>query len=160
MNGFQIALIGCAASLVVGFGAGWKVHDWADASAKLQAVEHVTAVVQKQDAAAQTAAVKDQAHQDQVRTVTKTITQEVPVYVTAQTDARFPVPWGFVRLHDEAARGVSASPADPGRPDDAASDVTASEAASVVVTNYGACNAAIQRLTDLQALLRTDGLAK
>jgi hypothetical protein len=65
-------------------------------------------------------------------------------------------------LHDAAAAGddLSAAAADPGRPDDAASDVTASEAAGVIVANYGACHADQSRLAELQAWARSMGLAR
>ena len=72
------------------------------------------------------------------------------------------MPWGFVRLHDAAAAGddLSAAAASLTRPDDAASDVAASEAAGVIVGNYGACHTDQARLAGLQARVREMALAK
>jgi hypothetical protein len=43
---------------------------------------------------------------ERVRTVYRTIERKVPTHVTAEIDARFPVPVGFVRVHDAAALGL------------------------------------------------------
>jgi hypothetical protein len=91
---------------------------------------------------------------DRVRVVhntTQTIQREIPTYVTPATDRAFPLPRGFVRLHDAAATGVLPGPA---RTTDAtASNVTASHAADVIAANYGTCleireqlNAVLDRL--------------
>ena len=71
------------------------------------------------------------------------------------------LPWGFVRVHDAAVRGddLPAAPESPAEPDDAASDVAASEAAAVIAGNYGACRADRQQLADLQAWAKSMGLA-
>ena len=158
----KLSLLAAAAAAIGGFAAGWKIHDWRDGAAEVQVAQAAVKTVQRQAAASQAIAVADQRTQDRVRTVTHTLIQKVPVYVSATTDARYPVPWGFVRLHDAAAVGddLSAAATDPGRPDDAASDVASSEAAGVVVDNYGACRADQARLAELQAWARQMGLAK
>jgi hypothetical protein len=158
---WKLSLFAAAATAIGGFAAGWRVHDWRDGAAEVRAEHTAVKTVQRQAAASQAIAVADQRAQDHVRTVTKTLIQKVPVYVTATTDARFPLPWGFVRLHDAAASGddLSAAAASPGRPDDVASDVAASEAAGVIVENYGACRADQTRLAALQAWTRSMGLA-
>jgi hypothetical protein len=159
---WKLSLFAAAATAIGGFAAGWKVHDWRDGAAQVRAAQAAVKTVQRQAAASQAIAVADQRTQDRVRTVTRTLIEKVPVYVTATTDARFPVPWGFVRLHDAAAVGddLSAAAASPGRPDDAASNVAASEAAGVIVANYGSCRADQARLAELQAWTRQMGLAK
>lgn len=97
-----------------GFAAGWTVHDWKDASAQLAATRRVVAVVQAQGAINTRAAATDQAAQDQIRTITQTLIEKVPVYVTPAADARCIVPLGFVREHDAAASGdLSALPTPP-----------------------------------------------
>jgi hypothetical protein len=117
---------------------------------------------ERQAAASQTIAVADQAAQDRVRTITRTLIEEVPAHVSATTDVRFPLPLGFVRLHDAAVAGDDLSAAAPGSvgPDDAASGVAASAAAAVIVGNYGSCHADQARLAELQAWARSVGLAK
>lgn len=96
---------------------------------------------------------KSEARQAEIRWRTITTIREVPVYVSPETDHRFPVPVGLVRVHDAAARGVSpAEVPDPaGRPDDAPSGVAASALGSTVAANYGSCLADLERFRDLQS---------
>jgi hypothetical protein len=159
---FKLALFAAAAAAIGGFGLGWQVHDWRDGAAETHLAQAAVKTVQRQAAASQVIAVADQRTQDRVRTVTRTLIETVPVYVRASTDARFPVPWGFVRLHDAAAVGddLSAAATSPRRPDGVASDVKVSEAIRVVVGNYGSCRADQARLAELQAWARSMGLAK
>jgi len=72
-----------------------------------------------------------------VRYVTRTLIERVPIYVSPEVDRRYPLPVGLVRLHDEAAAGVSPVPGSAGEPDDAPSDVAASTLASTLIGNYG-----------------------
>jgi hypothetical protein len=159
---WKLSLLLTAAAALGGFGAAWKIQDWRGAAAQLQAAKGVVRVVERQADASQTIAVADQRAQDRIRTVTHTLIERVPIYVSPSTDARFALPWGFVRLHDAAAVGddLSAAAADPGRPDDAASPVTASGAAAVIAANYGDCRADQARLADLQSWARQVGLAR
>jgi hypothetical protein len=90
------------------------------------------------------------ARQAEVRTVTQTLIREVPIYVTAEADARCDVPAGFVRLHDAAAAGVSAAPNPTGRPADAPSDLALSAVAETVTDNYGACLGAFEQVKGWQ----------
>jgi hypothetical protein len=158
---WKLSLAFGLAAAIGAFGLGWKVHDWRDAAAVVKAQAKVLATVQRQAAASQAAAVADQRTQDRIRTVTRILIQKVPVNVPPTVDARYPLPWGFVRLHDAAAAGDELSPpaAGPERPDGAASDVAASAAATVIVGNYGACRADQARLAELQAWARQVGLA-
>jgi hypothetical protein len=150
------------AAAVAGFAGGWKVHDWRDAAAQLAAARTAIAVVQHQAAVGQQVAVASQKAQDQVRTVTRILIQKVPEYVTPTTDARYPLPWGFVRLHDAAAAGapLPAAAPGPGGADDAPSDVAASSAAAVIVANYGDCHADQERLAAFQTWAKGVGLAR
>jgi hypothetical protein len=88
-----------------------------------------------------------------VRQVIHTIQRETPRYVTPHTDAAFPLPVGFVRLHDAAAAAVLPGP--PGPADAQASGVTASDAARLIVGNYGTCHDAIAQLNALIDRLQT-----
>lgn len=157
----KFALIGAVFAAVGGFAAGWRVHDWRDASAAASQAAKAVRIVERQAAVSQSLAVRDQAAEDRIRTVTHTLVEKVPVYVTAQTDARFALPWGLVRLHDAAASGaMPTAAAGPFGPDDAASNVAASEAAALIAANYGTCRSDQQRLADLQAWARGEGLVK
>lgn len=86
-----------------------------------------------------------------VRVVYRTIYREIPNALTPETDARYPLPHGLVRLHDAAALGVPAVPDPTGLADDQPSPVAASQLAGVIVDNYQSCAATAGRLTDLQA---------
>lgn len=100
-------------------------------------------------------ATKTEANLNQVRVVTRTLIQKVPVYATSQADARCVVSRGFVRLHDQAAAGdLSSLPDSSSEPDDADSGVTISSVGATVVTNYGTCHEAIDKLSGLQEWAR------
>lgn len=73
---------------------------------------------------------------------TRQLLQEVKDVVTAETDQRFPLPCGLVRLHDAGALGIelSAVTACAGQPDDAAAPVGASDLAAILAANYGSCH--------------------
>lgn len=83
-----------------------------------------------------------------------TITKEIPVYVTAQADARCTVPVGFVRVHDAAAQNVpvAGSTGDPNAP---AESVTLSGIATTVAGNYTACHETAEQLIALQDYVRS-----
>lgn len=82
-----------------------------------------------------------------VHQVIHDIQRETPRYVTPATDASFPLPVGFVRLHDAAA--AAALPGPPGPTDAQASAVAASDAAIVIASNYGTCHAIRAQLNAL-----------
>lgn len=92
--------------------------------------------------------------QSQTRTIT--ITREVPVYVTQQTDQLYPLPCGLLRLHDAAAIGVDPASLDnpSGLADGAACPVKASDLAAVVVWNYGLDHEKDAQIVGLQDLVR------
>jgi hypothetical protein len=158
---WKLWLLAGAAALVASFVAGWAAHGWRDGAAQVRAAQAAIRTVQRQAAASQVIAVRDQRGQDRIRTVTRRLIEKVPIYVTPESDRAYPLPWGFVRLHDAAVRGddLSAAADRSGGADDAPSDVAASEAAGVIVANYGGCRADRQRLADLQAWARRMGLA-
>ena len=90
--------------------------------------------------------------QQVIVTQTQTVIKKVPVYVTAKTDATFPLPCGFVRLHDASASGKD--PADIALPagftDEQACPTKASDAATIIAENYGQYRTIAQQLSDLQ----------
>ena len=133
-----------------GFLAGWRVHDWKDGAAATKAVARSVQVVQKQAAVAERVAVQQQAAQDQVRIVTRTLVQKVPTYVSLEADAGCVVPDGFRLLHDAAAAGVPRAAEPPGQSADAPSGVTLSAVADTVTTNYGICHETTERLKGWQ----------
>ena len=82
----------------------------------------------------------------------KTITKEVPVYVTPAADAACTLTRGFVRLHDAAAANVLPGPAEPA--DAGPAGIALSAATGVVSDNYTTCHATRNQLTKLQQWLR------
>jgi len=132
----------------------WQCHQTADLSSHLaDAQAKQFAALFEASAAKRDVKIITQ-YVDRVRVIhdtTHTLQREIPSYVTPATDRTFPLPVGFVRLHDAAATGVLRGPA--GATDATASDVTASQAASVIAANYGTCleireqlNAVLDRL--------------
>lgn len=94
---------------------------------------------------------------DRVQTVYlqgKTITKEIPVYVTPEADAACVVPAGFVRIHDAAAANTAPEPT-AGDPDAPAPGVTLSAIAETVADNYTQYHALGEQLIGLQDYVRT-----
>ena len=89
-----------------------------------------------------------------VHDIGATITKEIPVYVTAQADARCVVPVGFARVHDATAANVLPGP--PGAADAQPSDLALSAVAGTVVDNYTTCHTTAAQLTALQDWVRVN----
>lgn len=82
----------------------------------------------------------------------KTITKEVPVYVTSAADAACTLTRGFVRLHDAAATNVLPGPAEPA--DAGPAGIALSAATEVVTDNYTTCHATRNQLVKLRDWVR------
>lgn len=100
-----------------------------------------------------TAAVsaKVEKRQVEIRYVTRTLVEKVPVYVSPEVDRSYPLPVGLVRLHDAAASGQPPVPGGAGELDDSPSPVVASTLARTIVGNYGeyhACRAQVMGWID------------
>lgn len=137
--------------------AGWRVHHniWTagyDAAHAQYAVQAV-AVDTKREAVAAPIIQKQIVIQTRIRTVTETITKEIPVYVKADACS---LPGGYRVLHDAAA---SSEVPDPARIPDAAT-VPAQDIAATVVFNYGACISNAERLKGLQEWVRAQEALK
>lgn len=140
--------------LAAGDGVQLRALEAAETAAgrRAVAVNRQTAQISAAAGAAEAAA------QTRIVTVTRTLIREVPSVVTPQIDRDFPLPVGFLRVHDAAARGLDLPdlPDPAGRPDDAASGVAASDAAGAIAANYGACRADDEQLAALQAWLKAE----
>lgn len=129
-------------ALIFGF-ALHERHVGRDGERKTEAARLVAAqkLNAKREAKAQaitdTAKTQITAERVRIQTVTKTLIEKVPYYVTAKADADCTVPLGFVRLHDAAASGSAGLPSSSGGPLDAPSGVPLSAVASTVTANYG-----------------------
>lgn len=109
-----------------------------DSEATLKQVNDLAAGVNKVVADAQAKVAEIQANSDQ-------IIREVPYAITPAVDARFPLSNGYIRLYNSAVANALL-PAAPGEPDDAASAVTESEAATVNALNFKSCHEAYARV--------------
>lgn len=137
-------LVGVAGFFGGAYLLGWKARD-ADWQAAIAEAKQDTVRVELKAEKAVTPYV---ARRAELRPIYEYIEQEAPAYVTPETDARYPLPWGFVRLHDAAAEGRLPPP--PSLDDAEVSPVVLSDASRVIAGNYGVCNTAINQLTALQ----------
>ena len=142
-----------AALLVVVCGVAWWFHhEQADTSAQLVTAQAAAIASDFEASAARADTTRVIVYVDRVRVIhdaTMTLQQEIPRYVTPDTDRAFPLPVGFVRVHDAAAAGVPLLPA-AGDSDAAPSGVAASAALGVIAGNYGVCHEATEQLNALQ----------
>lgn len=126
------------------------------ANAAIKAISDAAALDFAKDEAVGKIAIADMDARYILVESTKTIIKEVPKYVTPATDAAFPVPCGFVRVHDAAARGVTTDevPNPPGKSDGDPCEFKASQVAELIADNYGAALLWRQQLVDLQAAVK------
>jgi hypothetical protein len=124
--------------------------------AQADAARRAVAVARAQDRVAAGVGLRQRQEVERIRVQTRTLIERIPVYVTPETDARFPLSDRLVRLHDAAARGVELpAVADPAAGAlDPAPDVSASDLAAAVAANYGACRADGTELAGWQGFWR------
>lgn len=144
------ALVGVLILCAVSFERG---HHYATLQAQEALVEAQNKVIAAKDQqAAITGAVEGAAavQQAQIRTITKEVIRNVPVYITRKSDAECTVPVGAVRVFAAAARGVRDLPDPAGRPDDAAAGIDLSALAAAGADDLGTCQGVRAQLTSLQ----------
>jgi hypothetical protein len=88
----------------------------------------------------------------QIMYVTQTVLKEIPIHVTAETDRKYPVPYGTIRVLDAEVLGVDpnslALPSGAGDGDTA--PVANSVLAGTTTTNYATCKRALNDLANWQ----------
>lgn len=140
---FVLAAIFVVVALAAVYQLGRHAGVSAENAAQAERLESGRAVVAKvaSNGAAITKDVRQQldAKTVEIRWRTKTLKEEVPVYVPYEVDRAVVVPVGFVRMHDAAAVGA-ALPGAPDGPVEAPSGIALSAVAETVVDNYGACH--------------------
>lgn len=89
---------------------------------------------------------------EKFRAEARRLLREIVAHVTPETDARYPLACGLVRLHDAAALGLEPATvaACAGQPDDAAAPARASDLAAILVANYSTCRADQERVRGWQ----------
>ena len=149
--GILAALLLAALAVIV-----WQRHHTTDLSSRLANAQASTVAALFEASATRLDVTIITKYVDRVRVIhdtTQVLQREIPTYVTPAMDRAFPLPVGFVRLHDATASGVPEFPA-AGPSDAAASDVAASTAVSVIIDNYGACHETAAQLSALQDWIR------
>lgn len=158
-----------AASLAA-FSTGYVVHKMdlstlnglklADQMAETKAVQLAAKMTAASDKVSLDAAVAEAQAQQKIVTNTITITKEIPVYVTAKSDANCILPNGAIKLLDAA--GLGADPATlsgaAGELNDAPSGISLSQAVALLAANLGNGNA--EQLSVLQAWVRQQSAIK
>lgn len=151
LAGILAALLLAALVMIV-----WQRHHTADLSSRLASAQADTVAALFDASTARLDVKTITQYVDRVRVIhdtTHVLQREIPSYVTPATDRAFPLPVGFVRLHDAAASGVSELPA-AGPADATASDITPSTAAGIITDNYGTCHETAAQLSALQDWIR------
>jgi hypothetical protein len=137
-----------AGAFFVGYTKGLTHEQKREQADVLAQVVNVARVKDKQ---AKITAKSDQAHQasaEKIRTVYKTIINEVPTHVQ-ESDRSCILSAGWVREYNAAAMSI---PPDPASQSDASpSGVNAVDAIENAIGNYETCNQTRQQLIDLQA---------
>lgn len=158
---FAVVMSGATAKVTWDYQQG-KIDATVDSYAKKEAER--TAVIQEaarkaqkaQDAITLASALKEATAQTKIVTRTRTLTQEVPRYVTVQQDAVACISYGLVRVLDAAATGRDPSDLElpAGQSDDACTTLTASDLARGVIENYGVAQQNAEQLDALIADIR------
>lgn len=144
-----IAILSAALS---GFGS-WQIQSWRHDAEKAAQLAEANRINAKRSSVSIELGQKSNAAQVRVRTVTKTIVQEVPTYVSSSD---LPLSPSFRVFHDAAAAGQLP---DAGRIADAAA-VRVDSLAETLAWNYGACLENAERLRGLQEWVRAQGAVK
>lgn len=145
------ALLAAAAALLgiaIAAGAWWVTATYYRLQISEGEKRHALEIIIAQNAAARTAeeaaaithginTAATEARARRLETVIANL-QKVPSHVTPETDRLFPLPCGFVRMHDAGARGIAAAAVSlpAGAADGDQCPVTASAAASIIQRNY------------------------
>ncbi|HUO91856.1 MAG TPA: hypothetical protein VMU22_02995, partial [Rhizomicrobium sp.] len=144
-------------------GGVWAARHWdegtiadlklAQQKAITRAAETAADVQKRQDAVTLNIALANAGAQERVRTVTRTILERVPIYVSPEADHACVVPNGFVRLFDAAAAGTDPAslPGTAGESDGAASGIALSEVAALSAEHDAQYHATAEQLKALEA---------
>lgn len=139
----------------LGFGTftAFEMHKWDLDKAKAALVDEQNKVLATKDREAATTREVEAATEEakiEVRTVTKTIVKEVPIYVTQHDNAQCSVNVGAVRVLAGAARGMPDFPDPAGRADATASGVELSTLTAAGAEDLGTCREIRETLIGLQ----------
>jgi hypothetical protein len=157
LGGWRLVLGGLLAGALVAGPAVWWLRDQMAARQALQQAQHSLRTLQRQGQATTRVETRYLRGAERVRTVTRTIIQEVPHVVTHAVDRAYgALPLGLVRLYDASGEGreLSAVPDPAGRADDAPSGLLPSAFAAIAADNNGAANECRAQVSALQDWIR------
>lgn len=152
LGSWQLYLIvaGVAASLS-GFGV-WRVMSWHEQAQQAKVITKTVKQIVYQDRVTEKVVTKYLATKATHAEETRTIIQEVPIYVSKEADARCVVNLGTVRLWNRAVHG--AVPDAAAGPDDAPSGLACSDLAKAFAEAAGQYDATADQLIALQGWIK------
>ena len=115
----------------------WAAGQGRQAKADLKAARSAIAFEQKASAITQTVSAETAQQTAQIQYRTREVIRYVPQILTPEIVDHYPLPDGFVRVHDAAV--AEEIPVAAGQSDGAASEVGADQAIGVIVGNVGQC---------------------
>lgn len=126
----------------------WGAGQRGQAKTELKAGQSAIAFDRKADAITQTVGARTAQQTAQIQYRTREVIRYVPQIITPEIVDHYPLPDGFVRVHDAAVR--SETPAASGESDGAPSGIGADQALGVIVGNVGQCYEWRAQLVGLQ----------
>jgi|GEM_PF-5312843 len=153
------ALAGLVALASLAFWQGWRAGSGHVQAAwneeKLAALAASLRLADAQTDITDAVGAKYGGHMATILVETRTLIQKVPVYVTPETDARYPLPRGLVRLYNASGQSGADAVSLAAEPADAApAGVSASAFATIAIENNGALNACRAQVLGLQEFAR------
>lgn len=152
LGNWQLVAGALALGLLLGGTGTWRVMSWHQQAQQVQVVTKTIKQIQYQDRVTEKVVTKYLAVQASAIEHTKTLIQEVPIYVTPEADARCVVNLGTVRLWERAVGGPIPDAA--AGPDDAPSGLACSDLAKAVGEVAGQYDLTSNQLTALQDWVR------
>jgi hypothetical protein len=152
LSGWQGYVAVLAVGLALGAGGTWRVMSWREQAHQTQVVTKTVKQIEKQQVVTEKVVTKYVAVQAKAAAETRSLIQEIPVYVTPQDDARCLVNLGTVRLWQRAVHG--AVPDASAGADDAPSGLACSDLAKGIAEVAGQYDATANQLTALQDWVR------
>lgn len=148
IGGWQGYAAIAAICFLLGGTATWRVMSWKEGAQQTQIVTKIVKQIETQQVVTERVVTKYIAVKGKDIENTRTLIQEVPIYVTKEADARCAVNLGTVRLWNRAVHGAVPDPSTG--PDDAPSGFACSDIAKAFVEAAGQYDATAHQLVGLQ----------
>jgi hypothetical protein len=152
LSGWQGYAAVAAFCLLAGSLGTWRVMSWHEQAQQVQVITRVVKQIEKQQVVTEKVVTKYVAVKAADAENTRTIIQEVPVYVSKESDDRCSINLGTVRLWDRAVHGPVPDAA--AGADDAPSGLACSDIAKAFAEAAGQYDATAHQLVALQDWVR------